>query len=1111
MGTVQKIDWKCSGITSTMPASGGATRDGVRVFVRATGGEFASLGIGKQIDRQGDVCSVEYFDAPVADTIVHSISANLVEAITLPEQTRVYHFNPLLAAWEIGRLLDDLGASQYVKFPNGSDRHLAVSEIFVRWAKPIADPASFLGGKINETPRFSDGRSGFVHSLIKQRAVTMGMSALASSAIELEAHQIEVVRRVLQDPVQRYLLADEVGLGKTVEAGILIRQCFLDGDNETQVLVIVPDALVPQWRSELVSKFFLGHCLDSKLHVVALSDTDAIKPHLPKVAMLVIDEAHHLTGRRASKDPGLFGEIAAAAPHIERILLLSATPALHNEQGFLEMLHLLDPDTYALGDVEGFRKRIKSRQALAEIVAGLTADNALFLDDPLDQLVELYPEDALLQDHAAALRLITDTMPTEDDPSLIAAIGRLRAHLSEVYRLHRRILRHRRRNIEGLTPDRAGTIIVDYHSSETGDLANALEDWRFGESVALANRGVDQDRLDRARALAQLLDRELQYPRSGSGAVGFLARQAHLLGDADRFRAIVGRLGSEAIFKTRLDALVEALRSLLSPRQQFVVFCSDGSTADKLASELATRLEVTVDRHDPNDDQWMAFNSDAGRAILVCDRRAEEGLNLQGGQKIIVHYDLPLNPNRIEQRLGRADRYGSGAAVKSLVLNCLDNPIEGAWIDYLNRALRVFDRSIASLQYLIEETSRGLALAILSDGVEALQDLTNQGAGEDGLIDQEMRNIDKQDALDALGAPSSDMLDALSDVDEDWEDLEQAAAGWIEQTLQFVRLRDPSETGSPKGATPFRYRYSTSGQHTLIPLETFYANCKSSVDRSTAAVLSRMVRTVPMSFRRRTTLGRLGRAAEARLLRYGDPFISGMWSITQGDDRGRSTALWRQMPGYQSEGVADLFFRFDYIVTADLTAASGALVEAGRASSAAHAAVRRRGDMALPPFQQTIWFDRELEPVTDASLLASLNLAYRPEAADQGGRDFNLNPERWRNLARLDVPEQHNWSGLCTMARQKSEAYLRALPSFARSLEDAVARSAEVDFGRLGQLRARAERSNEPADRLEWHLEALLSEALQLGMREPHIHLDAILACFITGNSAATAVIDGRG
>ena len=68
----------------------------------------------------------------------------------------------------------------------------------MRWARTIADPTPFLDGKINETPRFADSRSAFVRSLLSQRAASMGMSALPSSAVELEAHQIEVVRRIFR-------------------------------------------------------------------------------------------------------------------------------------------------------------------------------------------------------------------------------------------------------------------------------------------------------------------------------------------------------------------------------------------------------------------------------------------------------------------------------------------------------------------------------------------------------------------------------------------------------------------------------------------------------------------------------------------------------------------------------------------------------------------------------------------------------------------------------------------------------------------------------------------------------------------------------------------------
>ena len=802
------------------------------MFVKARGNEGMTLGIGKLVERIGKQCTVEYFDEPTSEPIIRQFESNQIQVVSLPEQTRVYHFNETVGAWEIGRILDDLGDSQLIRFPNSTTKHLKVADIFVRWARPIADPTPFLGGKINETPRFADSRSAFVRSLLSQRAASMGMSALPSSAVELEAHQIEVVRRILQDPVQRYLLADEVGLGKTIEAGVLIRQVILDAAEDALVLVIVPGPLVPQWRSELETKFFLGDCLDTMIHVVAIADDDRIRSLLGKTTMLVIDEAHHLTGHRSTTGRQLYNDVAAAVPGIERVLLLSATPALHNEQGFLEMLHLLDPETYRLDEVNEFRRRIEARQALAEIVAGLTPQNVLYLDHTLAQLAEMFPDDKPLQEQANALRAITNSMPDENDPFLIEAVGRVHAHLSEVYRLHRRVLRHRRHTVSGLTPDRSGAIIVDYTSTDMAWLSEAVEDWRFAETTASNGDPSGKVRADRVRIFAQVLDHLSQYSQSGRGAFDFLARQTHLIGDAELFGRIVRRLGSADIFEARTQALVDALRPLLGGKQQFVIFCSDAKTADTLASALVDRLQLPVDRHDPEDERWLTFNLDAGRAILVCDRRAEEGLNLQGGRKIVVHYDLPLDPNRVEQRLGRADRYGSGDAVRSLVLNCHDDPIEAAWIDYLNSGLRVFDRSVAGLQYLIEDTTRTLAGSLFAEGAEALNDLTEKSAGQDGIIEREIHNIDQQDALDALGTPPGDVLETLTEVDDDWRAIEASASTWIEQTLQFTRLTERVE-GPPNlsGTAPFRYRYATSNQHTLIPLETFYAHCHRAIDR----------------------------------------------------------------------------------------------------------------------------------------------------------------------------------------------------------------------------------------------------------------------------------------
>lgn len=469
--------------------------------------------------------------------------------------------------------------------------------VFVRWSRPVEDPTPLLASRINESLSLANDRRTFVRSQTHQRAASMGISSLLSCAIELEAHQIEVVRRVLQDPVQRYLLADEVGLGKTIEAGVLIRQCILDSEKDCIVLIITPATLIHQWRNELITKFSLWRCLSHEnpiIHLLAFDseDDEKIRDILPKAAMLVVDEAHRLTSLAVGGRGGIYADIARLASRIERVLLLSATPALHNERGFLEMLHLLDSSAHPLEGEEAFRRKVKSRQALAEIVAGLIPENVLYLDYTLDQISSLFPKDALLQEYVAALRIVVETMPSDDDPALVDAIARLRAHISEVYRLHRRILRHRRRNIRGLTPERTGAEIVRYRSTDRAALTAAIDEWRFSEAVSLDAIGSEELWKTRASACRILIDRASQYSNSGPGSIGLLSRQAARVGSLKTFTQISRCITRPGLSEDRADALIDALKSKIGPQEQCVVFCSDPLTADSLAKRIAQRLRV---------------------------------------------------------------------------------------------------------------------------------------------------------------------------------------------------------------------------------------------------------------------------------------------------------------------------------------------------------------------------------------------------------------------------------------------------------------------------------------------------------------------------------------
>lgn len=1077
------------------------------MFVRARQSDQAGLGIGKLVDRRGALCSVEYFDAPTSDRIIVETTQDLLEIATIPEQTRMYHLDEATASWEIGRLLDDHGSSQLIQFPNGKTRELGPTSLFVRWTKPILDPTPFLANKINESPRFSDGRSAFIRSQTRQRSASMGMSSVLGSAIELEAHQLEVVRRILQDPVQRYLLADEVGLGKTIEAGILVRQCVLDSQDNV-ILVLVPTPLVAQWRGELSSKFFLEGSLDRSVHVIAFNDRERISNILPKATMMVIDEAHHLTNTSGDGN-SVYALIAQAAPKIERILLLSATPALHNERGFLEMLHLLDPSNYPLDGEDAFRRKIESRQELAEIVAALTPENALYLDYTIDQLATLFPNDDLLQSHVKQLSSVVERMPAEDDPELEDKIGQLRAHLSEVYRLHRRILRNRRRSVGGLTPDRSGAQIVRYSSSDRASLSAAIDVWRFEEATELDADGGNERWAESVKAFLTIIDCASQYCSGALGIDAAFRVLSETKVEMPRWREVAARLSRPGLFTDRAEALVKALRPILEQKSQCVIFCTDAATADHLARYLADAKGLKVDRHSADNDAWFAFMDDQAHSIIICDRVAEEGLNLQGGKKVVIHFDIPFNANRIEQRLGRVDRYGAGNAVKSLLLVCDDDPFEIAWTDYLDTALRVFDRSVASLQFLIDNTFHGLARALFTDGSEAIRELTEVSKGVQGAIEREIKAIDQQDALDALGRPSADLVDDLSDVDDDWHTLAAETAVWFDKTLQFGRLKEALPDLEVAGAAPFRYCYSTSNGHTLVPLPTFLEHCSAALDLTPRTQRERAVKTIPYTFRRRTALHRSARTAGVGLLRYGDAFISGMTDLTEADDRGRSFAMWRYDPTYIGDPVGDIFFRFDFILETCVEGAAQILVSCGRKTDATVAAVRRRGDMALPPFYRSVWLDRELNPVVDPKVLARLAQPYRVEPDVSGRVDFNLNSKRWKTIQQLEIPEVAYWYDICFKARSVAESVLRSNGDVVETLRKADQRAAEVDRGRLGQLRARNQATTSATDIQEYGFEEQLATALRKGISAPQIRVDLIGAVFLSASKVAVDRLTG--
>ena len=164
-------------------------------------------GVAKLVAVEGDSAEIEYFESPAGPTLrrVHA-SVESLEVVELSPQTRVFWFDPECQGWRAGRVevglisAEALGRTEdhyLVRFPNGVDRHIPISELHVRWSHPITDATDYLAARVTDTPRFFDGRSQFMEFLAAQRAGFGGLSGLAAAGVELLEHQVAVVRRVL--------------------------------------------------------------------------------------------------------------------------------------------------------------------------------------------------------------------------------------------------------------------------------------------------------------------------------------------------------------------------------------------------------------------------------------------------------------------------------------------------------------------------------------------------------------------------------------------------------------------------------------------------------------------------------------------------------------------------------------------------------------------------------------------------------------------------------------------------------------------------------------------------------------------------------------------------
>lgn len=650
------------------------------------------------------------------------------------------------------------------------------------------------------------------------------------AGIHLDAYQLVPLAKALALPRVNLLIADDVGAGKTIEAGLILRELLLRRRVDF-VVVVAPPSITRQWQDELQAKFGLAFTIIDREYLATvrrergftvnpwaagslfllshslIADevyTAGLRDLLGEFrarSLLILDEAHHAapaSGSRYAVDSQFTRSIRALAERFEHRLFLSATPHNGHSNSFTSLLEILDPQRFTAGvdvrpddlapimvrrlkaDLKRFGESFPTRRVEAIVIDGLPAEA---------------PELLLANKLAAYDALVTER--TRNLPPAVCArlritmVGLQQRLLSSISAFARTLGKHRDRiaariDVPAIEP--APSLLEPFVLEDEAD------DEAQAEALIAQEEEQAADAIDDGVGDLALVDEMLEIARRHANRSD--TRVAKLLEWIRAEMTVAARWTDRRllIFTEYEDTrrwlerrLVEALHDL-DPEER--IACYTGATPTDWREELKRRFNA-----DPETDPLR---------ILICTDAAREGINLQSRCHDLIHMDLPWNPARLEQRNGRIDRKLQ--------------PSSEIWCRYFVYRQRPEDRV---LQRLVEKTEtihrqlgsacqvlsdriadllirRGLRDARVTDEIEALEKdpriakaLEEMDDREERRIQREARELDRmrkllEDSRKRVGVETADLKAVVAAaLDRVGGSLETSRAGKVGDTELF--------------------------------------------------------------------------------------------------------------------------------------------------------------------------------------------------------------------------------------------------------------------------------------------------------------------------------------
>ena len=502
---------------------------------------------------------------------------------------------------------------------------------------------SLFGKKLRNREFFDLTLKAFqISSSVKEKKLGITESLRANKNVTLFDHQILAAEKMINEFACTGLLADEVGLGKTIEAGIIIKELIVSGDVKN-VLILTPPSLVPQWQDELFSKFNLDFIkqIDDKRFVDCSSHNFLIMSHASAIGennrrllnkrvwdIVIVDEAHSM------KNAETFKHKMVKNLFKKRLILLSATPIQNNLQELYNIIELLRPSL--LGTWQGFREKFT-------------------IDKNIRKLNPRYRD--VLQD------IISDVI-----------IRNTRKQVSAYIDFTERIA-----NNHILEPKEEEKILYDSITEKLRELYTS----QFSEMVIM------------------MYQKYISSSTASTKKAIFMMKKNDMISkdEYEKYQSMANKI----IIDSKMQ---DVLNLIKTDNSKFLIFCEYYATQDYIVSVLQTHgISCTVfNGKMSSEEKTKSKNRFQNKVqVMVSTSAGGEGQNFQFCHNVI-NYDLPWNPMKVEQRIGRVHRIGQKEDVR-IHNYAIKDTIDAYILELLYQKIELFTLAIGDLDVMFEGTS----------------------------------------------------------------------------------------------------------------------------------------------------------------------------------------------------------------------------------------------------------------------------------------------------------------------------------------------------------------------------------------------------------------------